>query len=160
MIAAAALVLAAACSRSASLPADSAPARPAATGPRIVLPDGYAVRVEIAADDPTREQGLMFRDRLADDRGMIFFFAQKGVYSFWMKNTLIPLDMTWIDGDRKVVFVATDVPPCQADPCPSYGPTKEEALYVLETAPGVMKKHGVAVGSTLKLEGLDQGIGR
>lgn len=135
-------------------PPPPAPAAP--SGPRIILPDHFAVQVEVAADDPTREQGLMFRDHLAEDRGMIFLFPAAGVYPFWMKNTIIPLDMIWIDDAKRVVTVAADVPPCKADPCPSYpaaGPAP--ARYVLETAAGVAKKHRVEPGSTVRFEGLD-----
>jgi len=124
------------------------------TAPRVIFPDGFAVQVEVAADDPTREQGLMFRDRMAEDRGMIFLFPASGVYPFWMKNTIIPLDMIWIDDARRVLSVAHDVPPCKADPCPSYPPAGA-ARYVLETAAGVAKKHRVEAGSALKFEGLD-----
>lgn len=126
-------------------------------GPTITLPDGYVVHVEIAADDPTREQGLMFRDRLAEDRGMIFIFPQVGMYPFWMKNTLIPLDMIWIDAEKKVVAVHHDVPPCKADPCPSYSPDAKGS-YVLELAAGAGARHKVVVGSVLKFQGLDNVI--
>jgi uncharacterized membrane protein (UPF0127 family) len=136
-------------------PAPAAPPPPVAQpGPRIVLPDGYAVQVEVAADDPMREQGLMYRDHLAEDRGMIFMFPRNSEYSFWMKNTLIPLDMIWIDEAKRVVHVSAVVPPCQADPCPSY-PPGVQARYVLELAKGVAAKHGVINGSTLRFEGLD-----
>ena len=151
-----ALLLFACSPQSKSAPPPPAAAVKSAPSPRVVLPDNFAVQVEIAADDPTREQGLMFRDHLADDKGMIFLFAQNGVYPFWMKNTLIPLDMIWIDDAKKVVTVASDVPPCKADPCPSYpanGPAP--ARYVLETAAGVAAKHQVVVGKTLRMEGLD-----
>jgi uncharacterized membrane protein (UPF0127 family) len=155
-----------ACSRSAPAPttttgsatASAAPAVPA--GPRIVFPDGTVIHVEIAADDPTREQGLMFRDQLAADRGMIFIFAQNGVYPFWMKNTIIPLDMIWIDDQHRVNFVASDAAPCKADPCPNYGSTTIPSRYVLETAAGVAKRHNVAPGSLLRFEGLENVIVR
>ena len=127
--------------------------------PHILFPDGYGVKVEIAADEPTREQGLMFRDRLPDATGMIFIFPQSGEYPFWMKNTLIPLDMVWIDEGHKIVHVAHDVPPCQADPCPSYAPNAT-AKYVLELAAGVAKQHGLKDGDTLRMIGLDQVIVR
>ena len=154
-----AVVFALACAQQTSPP----PSRPAAPPPasqqtpRVVFPDNFAVQVEVAADDPTREQGLMFRDHLADDRGMIFLFPASGVYPFWMKNTIIPLDMIWIDDAKRVVTVASDVPPCKADPCPSYpmpnGPAA--ARYVLETAAGVAKKHRVEPGVMLRMDGLD-----
>jgi uncharacterized membrane protein (UPF0127 family) len=135
-------------------PPSSTPPPQQTAGPTIVLPDGFVVHVEVAADDPTREQGLMYRDRVADDRGMIFFFPQAGVYPFWMKNTLIPLDMIWIDQQKKVVHVARDVPPCKADPCPSYSPDAS-ASYVLELAAGVAARHRVATGSVLDFKGLE-----
>jgi uncharacterized membrane protein (UPF0127 family) len=121
----------------------------------VVFPDGYAVTVEVAADDDTRQQGLMYRDHLAEDRGMIFFFTDAGEFPFWMKNTLIPLDMIWIDEQRKIAHIAHDVPPCKADPCPSY-PPHARAKYVLEVASGVAAKHHLADGDVLMFEGLDR----
>ncbi len=128
-------------------------------GPHIVFPDTYAVRVEIAADDPTRQQGLMYRDRLPADRGMIFFFPQNGNYPFWMKNTLIPLDIIWIDDLKRIVHVAHKVQPCKADPCPSV-PPGGEARFVLEVAAGVAASHGLANGQTLHFEGMDDVVVR
>lgn len=122
--------------------------------PRIVFPDGYAVHVEIAADDPTRQQGLMYRDQLPESNGMIFMFPQPGQYPFWMKDTLIPLDMIWIDEQRRIVHVKTAVPPCHGDPCPSY-PPQAVAKYVLEVAAGVAPKHKLKAGDGLRFEGLD-----
>jgi len=146
-----------ACSQPAAPPPPAAPAQVAAQpGPRVTFPDGFVVHLEVAADDPTREQGLMYRDTLPDDRGMIFLFPTPGVYPFWMKNTLIPLDMYWIDDARRVVTVASDVPPCKADPCASYpaaGPGP--ARYVLETAAGVAKKHHVEPGTVVRIDGID-----
>ena len=85
---------------------------------------------------------------------MIFLFGEDGVYPFWMKNTIIPLDMIWVDTAHKVVSVQHDVPPCKADPCPSYPPTGA-ARYVLETAAGVAKKHRLEAGAVLRFDGLD-----
>jgi len=126
----------------------------AASGPRIVFPDGYVVHVEVAADDATRQQGLMYRDTLPLDRGMIFFFPESGNHPFWMKDTLIPLDMIWIDPQKKIVHVAHNVPPCKADPCPSV-PPGADSKYVLEVAGGVAARHGLANGQTLRFEGFD-----
>ncbi len=132
---------------------------PSASGPRVVFPDGFGVHVEIAADDATREQGLMYRDQLAPDYGMIFIFPTSGVYPFWMKNTLIPLDMIWIDDSRHVAHIEANVQPCKADPCPSY-PPGASARYVLEVAAGVAAQHHLANSSLLSFEGLDHVVVR
>jgi len=138
-------------------PAQAQPA-PAA-GPRIVFPDGFVVRVEVAADDPTRAQGLMYRDQVGPDRGMIFLFPQSGDYPFWMKNTLIPLDMIWIDDQKRIAHIAHDVQPCKADPCPSV-PPNASARYVLEVAAGVAARHGLANGQTLRFDGMENVVVR
>jgi uncharacterized membrane protein (UPF0127 family) len=151
------LVLALACAqRTAPAPATTTSS---ASAQRIVLPDNYAVAVEVASDDETRSQGLMYRDHLAGDRGMIFLFAQAGEYPFWMKNTLIPLDMIWIDSQHRIVHIAHDVQPCKADPCPNY-PPHAQASSVLELAAGVAAKHHLADGNVLRFEGLDSVVVR
>jgi uncharacterized membrane protein (UPF0127 family) len=126
---------------------------------RVIFPDGFTVRIEIAADDPTREQGLMYRDRLAEDAGMLFFFGKTDEYPFWMKNTLIPLDIIWLDEQRKIVHIGRDIPPCRAEPCVSYAPGAK-ARYVLEVAAGVAAKHHLAEGSVLRFEGVERVVVR
>lgn len=140
-------------------PATTTATESAASSSRIVLPDNYAVTVEVASDDATREEGLMYRDHLADDRGMIFLFPQPGEYPFWMKNTLIPLDMIWMDGEHRIVHIASNVQPCRADPCPNY-PPNAKASSVLELAAGVAAKHHLADGNVLKFEILDSVVVR
>jgi uncharacterized membrane protein (UPF0127 family) len=126
---------------------------------RIVLPDNYAVTVEVASDDETRQQGLMYRDQLAENRGMIFLFTQAGEYPFWMKNTLIPLDMIWMDSQHRIVHIAHDVQPCKSDPCPNY-PPHAQASSVLELAAGVAAKHHLADGNVLRFEGMENVVVR
>jgi hypothetical protein len=154
---AAALLLAIGCSAPQQTPPASPP--PVTSGPRVILPDGAVIQVELATDDATRGQGLMFRDHLAEGRGMLFLFPESGEYPFWMKNTLIPLDMIWIDDQRRVAHVASNVPPCKADPCPNY-PPNANAKYVLELAAGVAAKHHLANGQALRFEGMDNVIVR
>ncbi len=150
-------LFAAACTQPAAPPPAST--APADSGPRVIFPDGYAVNVEVVADDETRAQGLMFRDSLAQDRGMIFFFPEPGEYPFWMKNTLIPLDMIWIDDQRRIAHVEHSVPPCKADPCPSY-PPNARARYILEVAAGVAAKHNLKAGDTLRFLGMEHVVVR
>ena len=133
-------------------PGTSAPAL--TLQPHVTFPDGARIWVEVAADDPSREQGLMYRDRMAADRGMIFVFAANGDYPFWMKNTLIPLDMIWIDDQQRIAHIASDVPPCKADPCPNV-PPNATARYVLETNAGIAAKHHLKNGDVLKISGLE-----
>ena len=132
---------------------------PVTSGPRIVFPDGYVIGVEVAADDATRAQGLMYRDRMGENRGMIFIFTETGEYPFWMKNTLIALDMIWLDEGKRIVHISHDVPPCKADPCPNY-PPNAKASSVLELAAGVAAKHHLANGDVLRFEGMESFVVR
>jgi len=131
----------------------SAPA-PAASGPHVVFPDGFVVAVEIAADDERRAQGLMYRDRLDPGQGMLFLFPEENVLSFWMKNTRIPLDMIFLDSDRRIAGIVESAPPCKFDPCPSYGPNAI-ARYVLEVGGGQAKAHGLKKGDVLQFVGTE-----
>lgn len=94
----------------------------------------------------------MYRPSLGDDRGMLFLFPQEARHSFWMKNTMIPLDIVWIDESRAVVHIETGVPPCESDPCPSYSPGAP-ALYVLELAAGQAAARSLRIGDVLKYRG-------
>ena len=148
------LLVLAACAKpngTASEPPQTATVPAAAAGPRVVFPDGKAVTVELVADDASRQQGLMFRDQLRPDHGMLFLFPQDGDYPFWMKNTFIPLDMIWIDSGNRIAHIAHDVQPCRADPCPSY-PPNATARYVLEVAAGVARQHGLKDGDVVRFE--------
>jgi len=137
-----------------TVPATSTQPAELADKPRVIFPDGYVVRVELVADDEARAKGLMFRDHLRDGTGMLFLFPATGEYPFWMKNTLIPLDMIWIDEQRRIVHVKTDVPPCQADPCPSYAPGVP-ARYILEVSAGVARQHQLGPGNVLRFENVE-----
>jgi uncharacterized membrane protein (UPF0127 family) len=113
------------------------------------------VLVEVVADPETRAMGLMHRPSLRPDRGMLFLFPDTGVHSFWMKNTLIPLDMIWIDENLRVVDVKAGVPPCEADPCPSYLP-RGPARHVLELAAGQAAAHRVDPGDAVTIRNVEQ----
>lgn len=123
-------------------------------GPRVVLPDGTALSVEIAADDQSRAQGLMFRDYLPPRTGMLFLFPEDGQFSFWMKNCRMPLDMLFIESTGRIAHIKDSVPPCPADPCPSY-PSNVTSRYVLELAGGEARKLGMKVGDVLRIEGTE-----
>jgi uncharacterized protein len=120
------------------------------TGPRVVMPSGAVYSVEIARTPEEAAQGLMYRESIPVRTGMIFLFTDGGAHHFWMKNTMIPLDIIWMDGDGKVLFVSANTPPCRSDPCPNYGPGRP-ASVVLEIAGGMAAKEKVDVGATLEL---------
>jgi uncharacterized membrane protein (UPF0127 family) len=126
--------------------------RPTAT---VTFPAGVQVQAEIVDTPETIERGLMFRKSLGPNEGMLFVFEKAGFYSFWMKNTLIPLDIIWVDQRWRVVSIAESVPPCRADPCPTY-PPEGDASYVVEVAAGFARTHRVARGDQLKVTGLPE----
>ncbi|MDD2697122.1 MAG: DUF192 domain-containing protein [Candidatus Pacebacteria bacterium] len=104
-------------------------------------------QVEIADNSLERSQGLMFRQKLDSDKGMLFIFENEGEYPFWMKNTLIPLDIIWINGDKEVVFISENAQPCMEEfSCPSINPGKN-ARYVLEINGGISEKIGLNIGN-------------
>jgi uncharacterized membrane protein (UPF0127 family) len=131
----------------------SSSAANAAARPRVEMPSGAVYTIELALTPEEQAQGLMYRENLPDKTGMLFVFPQAEPHHFWMKNTMIPLDMIWLDAAGKVVYVSADTPPCKADPCGTYGPDGP-ARQVLEIAGGMAKKEGVTVGATLKIQGV------
>lgn len=102
---------------------------------KVFLPGGREITAELAVTPAERERGLMFREKLEPDQGMLFVFEEEDLYSFWMKNTLIPLDIIWLNSHRQIVHIEKNVPPCHQDPCPGYMP-RQPALYVLELRAG------------------------
>ncbi|MBN1271237.1 MAG: DUF192 domain-containing protein [Candidatus Aminicenantes bacterium] len=109
---------------------------------QIFLPDGFSITAECAVTEAERALGLMYREKIESDQGMLFIFSREGIYSFWMKNMVIPLDILWLDKNKRIVHIAENVPPCRKVPCPSYGPSIP-AMYVLELKAGSAKEHGL-----------------
>jgi len=124
---------------------------PAPAGPSVVLPSGARYRVELARTPEEQAQGLMFREALPPNAGMLFLFPEPGIHKFWMKNTMILLDIIWMDSAGKVLFVSANTPQCRADPCPTYGPD-QPASNVLEIAGGMAKKEKIDLGSMIRFE--------
>jgi uncharacterized membrane protein (UPF0127 family) len=106
--------------------------------------------VELAKSPAEQEKGLMDRVELGQNNGMLFIFNKEGIYPFWMKNTLIPLDMIWIDSNNKVVFIAKNVQPCKTLICPTVV-SSAKAKYILEVNAGVCEKIGIQVGDEAKI---------
>jgi hypothetical protein len=112
---------------------------------------GKRYAVEIADDEAERAQGLMFRDELAPDRGMLFLHDREEPLAYWMKNTKIALDILYFDTGRRLVAQQRDVPPCTlGDECPPY-PSNAPARYVLELNAGQAERLKLANGTELRL---------
>ena len=110
---------------------------------------GQRFQVEIADDDIERARGLMFRDAMDANRGMLFIHEREMPLAYWMKNTRLPLDILYFDNERKLVSQQRDVPPCSSGSrCPSY-PSNVPARYVLELNAGQAAKLGLKVGAEL-----------
>jgi len=140
-------LLLAGCACSGPAPAPAATA--ALAGPRVVLPSDAAVRVELAVTDAERAQGLMFREFLAPDAGMLFLFDTPDLRPFWMKDCHFPLDIVHLASDGTVVDVLAAVPPCASDPCPTFSP-KVTSTIVLELNAGVAAKNGLVPGAKVR----------
>lgn len=124
---------------------------PLAGTPEVVL-KGRSFAVEIADDDAERARGLMYRESMQADRGMLFIFEQSEPQSFWMQNTLIPLDILFFDDDGRFVSAHYRVPTCKhgGDRCPTYA-SEGSARYVLELNAGVGAALGLVAGDVLGL---------
>ncbi len=114
---------------------------------------GKTIQLEVAQTSEQQAIGLMYRESLAADRGMLFPFAQERLASFWMKNVSISLDMIFLNSNQ-IVSIAADVPPCKAEPCPIYGP---DALVnkVIELRGGRAKELGIKAGDKITIRQSD-----
>jgi Uncharacterized conserved protein len=116
----------------------------------VTLPNGQKITAEVNVLPIDLARGMMFRDSLPPDQGMLFIHDTPGTYTYWMYQVRIPLDIIWMDSNRTVVEVAANVPPCKtkASECPHYGGNRT-AQYVLELAAGMAEKYGVRVGQSI-----------
>ena len=117
----------------------------------IAYPNGTRIRAELADTNEKRARGLMFRDQLANDRGMLFVFSEPGQWVFWMKNTKIPLDILWLDSNKKIVDLVENIPGCFGDPCLQYQPAYD-ASYALEVPAGSIKRLKLVKGMQLSFD--------
>lgn len=112
---------------------------------------GRIIQLEVAKTPQEQEVGLMGRTSLGDDRGMLFVFSPARPTQFWMKNTLINLDMVFLN-KGVVKSIAVNVPPCTADPCPTYGSTRDTIDQVIELRGGRSADLGLKVGDRVSVQ--------
>ena len=111
------------------------------------------VYVDIADDSEERSRGLMFKKSLEWNNGMLFVFDDEKVRSFWMKNTLVPLDMIFVDSNFTIVDIERNAQPCiEDDSCQTYV-SDRPAKFVLEVNAGFVEKNGINIGDRLSLDG-------
>lgn len=117
----------------------------------IQTPAGITIQAEIADTPQKRATGLMYRDHLKKDHGMLFVFQEPQAWTFWMKNTKIALDLIWLDGKKRVIYIERNVPICTRtdESCPQYRPN-DDALFVLEIAGGTVDSYKIEKGSKLQ----------
>ncbi len=111
---------------------------------------GSCIDIELATTQKEMTIGLMNRTSLPENRGMLFIFDEEGVYKFWMKNTLIPLDMIWLDDKGKIIYIEKNAPPCNTSTCPGFGP-ESSSKYVLEVNGGYTERHKINVGDKARI---------
>ncbi len=105
--------------------------------------------IEIADTPKKREQGLSNRESLPQDHGLLFVFEQEGEHGFWMKDMNFPIDIMWLDKDKKVVFIKENALP---EKYPEVYSNEVLALYVLETNVGFVKEHNLKIGDIMNIK--------
>ncbi len=108
---------------------------------------GQNIKVDLALDVATREQGLSGRKSLDQDAGMLFVFDRPGQYNFWMKDMNFPIDIIWLTKGKEIIYIKKDARP-EFYP-ETYGPS-QDALYVLEVVSGFSDKNNLKVGDRVK----------
>jgi uncharacterized membrane protein (UPF0127 family) len=119
--------------------------------PTACFNDNYCVNIEIKDTYEEREVGLMYRENLNENQGMLFVFEQPSRYTFWMKNMLIYIDIIYLDSNITIVDIFQKVPPCVEEPCELYTPSSE-ALYVIETKSGFSERHQLKIGQSVEIK--------
>jgi uncharacterized membrane protein (UPF0127 family) len=149
-----ALTLAAACKRDGQPPQATTAA---ASAPKVAIDTGtrkLVFHVEVAATPEEQERGLMYREHLATDAGMIFVSARPRQHTFWMKNTLIPLDMIFIGADRKIVGIVENAAPQTLTERRVNGLSQ----YVLEIGGGLSAQLGIRAGQAVELQSIPPAV--
>lgn len=116
---------------------------------------GVTIDLEVTRNLEEQAKGLMFRERLPDDRGMLFSFDPPRIARFWMKDVVIDLDMVFLY-EGEIVEIAADVPPCASEPCPTYGPVGKLVDTVIELRGGRAAELGLKRGDAVVIETLSQ----
>jgi uncharacterized membrane protein (UPF0127 family) len=122
---------------------------PDGEGPgRVTFAGGHTLNVRIADEPDEQARGLMDVEELPSDEGMIFEWTEPTTGGFWMKDTLIPLSIAFVDADRRIITIR-EMTPCMEDDCPSYG-ASGPYLLAIEANAGWFDERGLEIGSRLR----------
>lgn len=130
-----------------SLAALSAPTTQGTVG----FANGYRLEAEIADTQALREYGLMHREQLDENRGMLFVYPDQDLRGVWMKNTLLALDILFLSADHKIVSMLRNLTPCRQKSCPVYT-SVVTAQYMLEVNAGFIDRHQIETGQEVMLD--------
>ena len=118
---------------------------------RIKFENGRVINAEIASTGEEKALGLMFRESLSKDEGMLFVFDFPSNYSFWMKNMNFAIDIIWVSSDFRIVDITKNAEPCKGnEKCRSYASAKK-AKYVIEVASGFADENNLAIGQKIEV---------
>lgn len=123
------------------------------TTPQVCI-ENNCFNVEVVSTPEAMQKGLMFREQMDADKGMLFIFEETDQHKFWMKNTLIPLDMIWINPEKEITYIQNTAVPCKEDPCTVYGPETNNNLYVLEINGGTSDSKGIKEGQKVEFKNI------
>jgi len=115
--------------------------------------NSHCYNVELAISDEEKSQGLMFRKYLKENSGMLFLYDSQDIYTFWMKNTLIPLDLIWINKDSEIVYIEHSATPCKNDSCPTYS-SNIDSSSILEINAGQSIKNNFKIGDMVTYQNI------
>ena len=108
------------------------------------------VNVDVADTSQKQSQGLMFRENMKWNHGMLFIFDNETILSFWMKDTLIPLDMIFVDKTFRIIHIVDNALPCTIEPCPGYS-SEKPVKYVLEVNAGFVETNDIEAGDFISM---------
>ena len=116
----------------------------------ITLPDGKVLLSEVADSEGEHLLGFYMAASLTPDLAVLFIYEKPGLQKIWSHNIQIPVDLIWLDKDRKVVQIDSGVMPCDKEPCPSYQ-TAKEVMFLLHVVSGAAREHGLEKGVTIEM---------
>jgi len=115
----------------------------------IELPGGKQITTQVADTPEKQVVGLFFAKELPPDSALLYIYDDEDYHKIWTKNSHFPLDILWMDREKRILHIEENVPSCAEDPCPAYGPTEPDALYVMQTAAGFVRNNRLAPGMSM-----------